>query len=189
MRVLKWFIAVPAALLALAMLLMPMGGLVFLTALIVSGAILLFHVAVLGARGVSNPTVTFLQYAWKVYVGMAIFTLLVMITWSFQNCCTGTSTFRNHLLHYRGKHLESVLVAALWPYGIYSMDRSLQGWMSSWLEAALRAIEYWFYDAWRPTKFQTVDLREGTIKESTINPDTAPEVLGDFIAKATKERD
>lgn len=85
----KWIGIVFLNIFALAVLLMPWGGLLFLLAAVVSGGIFFFNAFGIGIQGLTEFSITFFQYGWKVYIGMAFFTLLVMTTFTYQHCCMG----------------------------------------------------------------------------------------------------
>ena len=168
----KWIGIVLLNIFSLVVMLMPLGGLLFLLAAITSGGVILFNTPGVGTQRLTGLTFSFLHYGWMVYVGVALFTLFVMTTFAYQQCCVGLNTFRDHICHDGSNHCWNLLAAGLWPYTLFVIDRNLQGWSMSWLDAVLGTFEYWFVTTWKGVKLESYDLREGTGEAVHVSPDT-----------------
>ncbi len=112
-----------------------------------------------------SAAITYLSIAWKVYVGLGIFTFAFLTTFAYQNCCVGIQSFRDHLKHYGWKGLAgSALGSLIWPLCWFGLDRHLKGnWGISFAEALCDAIKYWFVDSWRGTSLTRVDFQTGEV--------------------------
>lgn len=173
LNLVKWPVIVVMIIVATILALMPWGGLLFLVSIIISGIMVGLDYFDLYAFSHMDFVSAFLSVAWKVYIAVAVFTLWIMVTFSFQHCCVGMNTFKNHMIHYGTKHFESLLIAILWPYAIFAFDRNMRGWMMSWLDVAGNAIEYWIPLGWlegRPegTPVTTVNMQTGEVETSYI---------------------
>lgn len=193
LNLIKWPVIAVMTVVAIILALMPWGGLLFLASLILSGILVGLNHFGLYAFGYMDFVWAFLNVAWKVYIGVTMFTLWIMVTFSFQHCCVGMNTFKNHLIHFGTRHIESLRVAILWPYAIFAFDMNMRGWMMSWLDVARNAIEYWIPLDWlegRPegTPVTTVNMQTGEVEASYIaGPEEGQRALTDFIKKVTDQ--
>jgi hypothetical protein len=168
---------------------MPWGGLLFLASLIISGILVGLNHFGLYIFGYMDFVWAFLDISWKVYIGVAVFTLWIMVTFSFQHCCIEMNTFKNHMIHYGTRHIESLLVAVLWPYAIFTFDQNMRVWVMSWLDVVGNAIEYWIPLGWlddhpEGIPMTTVDMQTG--ETETIYTSSAEErqqAMADFVTK------
>jgi hypothetical protein len=190
-NVLKWPVLAVMCVVAIILVLMPYGGLLFLCSLVVSGALIGLQYFDLYEFSQMDWVVAFLGVAWKVYLGFAIFTLWIMVTFSFQHCCVGLNTFKNHVLHYRVRHAVSLMIfSILWPYSICMFDRNMRGWMMSWLDVAGNAIEYWVPLSWffngrsEGVEMKTINMQTGEIETNYVrSPEEGHDALTDALKK------
>ncbi len=193
LNLVKWPVIAIATVVAIILALMPWGGLLFFVSIIISGIMVGLNHFELYTFGYMHFVWVLLDVAWKVYIGVAVFTLWIMVTFSFQHCCVGVNTFKNHLIHYGTRHFESLFVAVLWPYAIFTFDRNMRGWMMSWLDVAANALEYWIPLGWLEGKPQgtpvtTVDLQTGAVEISYVtSPEEGQRALTDFIKKVSDQ--
>ncbi len=193
LNLIKWPVIAVMTIVAIILALMPWGGLLFLTSIIISGILVGLNHFDLYTFGYMPLVWSFLDVAWKVYIAVALFTLWIMVTFSFQHCCVGMSTLKNHFIHYGTRHFKSLLVAVLWPYAIFTLDRNMRGWMMSWLDVAGNAIEYWIPLGWlegrhEGTPVTTINMQTGEVETSYIaSPEEGQRALTDFIKKVADQ--
>jgi hypothetical protein len=136
-----------ALIFGLVIMFMPLEGLLFLIMAVISGGIIIINAFDIGTQGFTELAFSFFHYGWKVYVGMMLFTMFVMTTFTFQHCCVGMNTFRGHIFHAGTRHLENLYISIFWPYMIYVTDKNLQKWCFSWFLAVINIFEYWWFIA------------------------------------------
>jgi hypothetical protein len=179
--IIKWVGIILLNVFALMVALMPLGGFLFILAMTASGGILLFNVFDIGTQGLTDFALVTLSYGWKVYVGMVIITMFVMTTFTYQNCCVGINSFRDHLRHAGRRNLDNIHIAVLWPCMLYVVNRNLARWMMSWLHAVLGTFEYWFITTWGGVRFESWNLKEETVETTNVTPETVVDVLRDSL--------
>lgn len=94
---------------------------------------------------------TYLSVAWKIYVGLGIFTFFIAITFSYQQCCVGIKRFYDHL---RGCHafkniFSCLLGAIIWPWYWFRLDYCFKDWEMGFPVILVNALEYWFVSSWK----------------------------------------
>lgn len=189
LNLIKWPVLAVMNVVAIILALMPWGGLLFLASIIISGILVGLDHFDLYAFNYMNFVWAFLDVAWKVHIGVAVFMLWIMVTFSFQHCCVGMSTFKNHLIHYGTRHIENLFIAVLWPYTIFKFDQNMRGWTMSWLDVAGNAIAYWIPLGWlegRPegTPVTTVNMQTGEVETLYVsNPEEGQQAVSGFIRK------
>lgn len=166
-RVCGFFLDVFVAFYAIIVASMPIGGFLFLAAMI--GAALTVALASFGVGQAFVPiALLVLGYGWKIYLGVAVFVVVVMTTGTYQHCCVGLNTFMEHLKHAKEEHYENLVAAVGWPVALYFVDRWLRGWCMSWALFALGALEYWFVTTWKGTRLETLNVQTGETTEEYI---------------------
>ena len=104
-------------------------------------------------------------------MGFVVATFLMMTTFTYQNCCVGINSFYGHNLHAKKRHLENFMIAILWPFMWYAVDRNLKDWTLSWADVVFGAFKYWFAIRWRGVQVESLDLRSGNIKTTYVGHD------------------
>ena len=109
---------------------------------------------------------TILRYGWKSYLALVGITLVVMMTFTYQNCCVGMQSFWDHLRHAgTARHVECLAVAALWPYGWFMVDQNMRGWGMSYIGIVLNALHYWFIEVWRGVRLECGTVKDGGVEK------------------------
>jgi len=158
--------------------LMPWGGLLFLVVILVSGEVLL-----LNALGVDVPVITelvpiFFQYGWKVYLATAVFTLFVMTTICYMDCCAGRNSFSNHLRHFGHHHWPNFWIAVLWPCTILMVHLNLRKRSKmGWPDVVIDVVKYWLVNRWRVSPIEYFNIPERAVAVIFVEVDPTDEEL------------
>lgn len=147
---------------ALLLLLSPYLGLIFGISLVVAGVGSIFYTKIF----------PYLLLGLKVYGGFTIFTFLILLTFRYQNCCVGISTFIRHIRHSVSETFtEDILGSVIWPWSWYIMNRNLSSWGLPWGEVIFQAFRHWLITSWRGVEMVTINFRTGEKKTTRIkNP-------------------
>lgn len=155
---------------------------------------LLFAVSIIAAAIASwgfGVAVAFVYFsiAWKVYMGLAVFTFAFLTTFSFQHCCVGMHSFRSHLRHKGWEDVGGNLLGAIiWPCTWFCLAHNLVGWGLSLPDAMINAVMYWLVDSWRGVTFTHIDMRSGD--ETTVrlkSPEETHQAIKDALTKSTRK--
>lgn len=104
--------------------------------------------------------------AWKIYVGLAVFTCAVLATFSYQGCCVGSGSFLRHVKHsFKSFLLNEVSGAILWPIAWFNIDHNMRSWGMSWGDIVLNALRHWFSTSWRGVDLVVVNFHTGKVTE------------------------
>ncbi len=114
----------------------PYLGMLFLLAVVATSISFFFGIGPVAFSG------AFLGWSWKIYAIFVAITIFCMTTFSYQHCCVGLNSFKNHMIHYGKRHWENVLTGLIWPVSWVAVDRSLRGWTLCWMDVVFGTIEY-----------------------------------------------
>ncbi|MBI5733093.1 hypothetical protein HY967_04005 [Candidatus Jorgensenbacteria bacterium] len=160
----------------------PESGLVYLVVMIGSGISAYLEI------GPVTLAAMLLSYGWKLYLFFVVFTMFAMTTFTYQNCCIGMNTFRNHLLHASTRHIENLLTSIFWPVSWTFINRWLNGWTLNWLYVVLGTFEYWLVTVRKGVKIDTLDFQSGEHKTTYSNsPDETMNVLKQTLTKTLEK--
>ena len=161
-RLIRLLISIPFALLGLVLLFSPYIALFFLASIITAG---------IGWFGFDDSiALSYLMAAWKWYLGFGIFTYIFLVAFVHQKCCVGLTSFGSHLKEHYGLigAMVDIVNAIMWPIKWYTIDRDLEYWSSSFGDAIVHVLHYWFVEYWKNAEIEIVDL------ENTTRPTTYP---------------
>ncbi len=129
--------------------------------------------------------ISYFATAWKLYIAFSLFTFAFLITFSFQTCCAGLQSFRQHLKHQEWRdHGRDVLESLGWPLTWFVLDRNLTGWGTCLFDAMCRAVRHWLVDSRRGIPVTHID-GEGHETQITFvkGPEDAVKALKKILDK------